>query len=165
MTQRLTSSTIWTSGWRTDSAAVSEGAKPAKLSRTGLRRHTSRRLELVSQRAVEPSEADDRAGQAEEGVVEVGAAFPSGAQPAELVQPGQSALDRPTLPAQSGAVRGAAAGNDRGDPAGSQCPAVGEVVVAAVGQQVARSPSGPAAAAVDRWDCLHQGEELGDVVP
>src|SRR5512143_499148 len=126
---------------------------------------SSAALELVSQRAVESSEADDRAGQAEEGVVEVGAAFPSGAQPAELVQPGQSALDRPTLPAQSGAVRGAAAGNDRGDPAGSQCPAVGEVVVAAVGQQVARSPSGPAAAAVDRWDCLHQGEELGDVVP
>src|SRR5512142_2550296 len=89
---------------------------------------SSAALELVSQRAVEPSEADDRAGQAEEGVVEVGAAFPSGAQPAELVQPGQSALDRPTLPAQSGAVR-------------------------------------DAAAAVDRWDCLHQGEELGDVVP
>jgi hypothetical protein len=59
----------------------------------------------------------------------------------------------------------AAAGDDRGDAAGGKCPPVGEVIVAAVGQQVAGLASGSAAAAADRWDCVHQGKELGDIVP
>jgi hypothetical protein len=48
------------------------------------------------------------------------------------VQPGEAALDDPTLFAQAGAVGDAAAGDPRGDAAGAQLAAVLVVVVAAV---------------------------------
>ena len=69
--------------------------------------------------------------------MEVGAVFPAGAQPAELVQPADCPLDRPALPAQARAVRDAAPGDDRSDAAGGQLPAVAGVIIGLVGQQLA----------------------------
>lgn len=65
--------------------------------------------------------------------MDVGVAFPPGAQPAELVQPAGGALHRLALAARAEAVRGAAPGEDRGDAAFSRLSAVCAVVVGTVG--------------------------------
>ena len=96
--------------------------------------------------------------------MDVGAALIAGAQPLEGVQPGEAALDHPALLAQPGAVRDAAAGDPRGDPAGAQLAAVDVVVVAAVGEQLPRAAAGPPAPAADRRDGVEQRDELRDVV-
>ena len=77
--------------------------------------------------------------------MDVGAALIAGAEPFEGVQPGEAALDHPALLAQAGAVGDAAAGDPRCDPALAEPTAVDVVVVAAVGEQLARSAAGPAA--------------------
>jgi len=38
------------------------------------------------------------------------------------------------------------------------------VVVATVGEELPRLPPGPAAESADRWNGVHQGQQLGDVV-
>jgi hypothetical protein len=96
--------------------------------------------------------------------VEVAAAFVARAQPFEGVQPGEAAFDHPAVSAEAGAVRDAAAGDPRGDPAGAQLAAVDVVVVAAVGEQLPRSSPGPAASPPDRRNGVDQRDELGDVV-
>lgn len=96
--------------------------------------------------------------------MDVGAALIAGAQPLEGVQPGEAALDHPALLAQAGAVGDAAAGDPRGDPAGAELTAVDVVVIAAVGDQLARSAARPATAAADRGDGVDQRNELRDVV-
>ena len=68
-------------------------------------------------RCGQSSPADDAAGEAEEGFVDVVADLPADAQPAEPVQQGDGLFDDPAVDAQAGAVLGAAAGDDRGDPA------------------------------------------------
>ncbi len=73
--------------------------------------------------------------------MDVGAALVAGAEPLEGVQPGKAALDHPALAAEAEAVGDAAAGNPRGDAARAQLPAVGVEVVAAVGEQLPRSPN------------------------
>src|ERR671938_424838 len=93
----------------------------------------------------------------------VGPALIADAQPLERVQPGEAALDHPALLAQPGAVGDAAAGDPRGDAALAELAAVGVVVVAAVGEQLARSAAGPAASPADRRDSVDQRDELGDV--
>jgi hypothetical protein len=62
-----------------------------------------------------------------------GVAFPADAQAAEVVQPGEGALDHPAPAAEPGAVLGLAAGDDGLDAAAPQLAAVLVVVVAAVG--------------------------------
>jgi hypothetical protein len=108
--------------------------------------------------------ADQRAGRPEYAEVEVGAAFVARAQPLEGVQPGEAALDHPAVPAQAGAVGDPAAGDPWGDAPGAQPAAVDVVVVAAVGAQLPRLASGPAAQAADRRDGIQQRDQLGDVV-
>jgi hypothetical protein len=108
--------------------------------------------------------ADQGAGQLEQAQVDVSAALVAGPESFEGVQPGEAALDHPALLAQAGAVGDAAAGDPWGDPAGAQLAAVDVVVVAAVGEQLARSAAGSAAAAADRRDGVEQRQELGDVV-
>ena len=53
---------------------------------------------------MEEFEADEAAGDLEEGFVDVGAAFVTDAQAAVLVQPGDRALDDPPLFAEAGSV-------------------------------------------------------------
>ena len=96
--------------------------------------------------------------------MDVAAALIARAEPFEGVQPGEAALDHPALTAQPGAVRDAAAGDPRSDPALSELSAVDVVVIAAIGEQLPRSPAGPAAPAPDRRDGVNQRDELGDVV-
>lgn len=88
-------------------------------------------------------------------MVDVGTVFPAGVQPAVLVQPADGAFDRPAVASQTGAVRSAAPGDDRGDAEPGQGLSLRSVVVAAVSQQVAGAAPGSAAATTDRWDRLH----------
>jgi hypothetical protein len=76
--------------------------------------------------------------------VDVGAVLIARAEPFEGVQPGEAALDHPALLAQAGAVRDPAAGDPRSDAAGAQLAAVDVVVLAPVGEQLARSSAGTA---------------------
>src|SRR3954464_12439215 len=96
--------------------------------------------------------------------MDVGAALVASAESLEGVQPGEAALDHPALLAQPGAVRDAAAGDPRSDPAPAQLPAVDVVVIATVGEQLPRSAAGPAAPAADRRHGVDQRNQLGDVV-
>jgi len=99
-----------------------------------------------------------------EGLVDVGAVFPTDPQPLELVQPRQAPLHHPPLAAESGAVEAAAASDHRPDATRPQRPAVFVMVVAAVDDQrpqlAARSANSPAY----RRDRIQQRQQLGDVV-
>lgn len=93
-------------------------------------------------------------------------AFVADAQSAEVVQMGEAALDDPALAAQPGAVRDAAARDDRLDVASPEQAAVLVEVIAAVGQDdvglLARAPDLASDwASVQR---VEQRHELGDVV-
>jgi len=90
--------------------------------------------------------------------------LPADAQPPEPVQQGETLLNHPAVHAQPGAVLGAAARDDWGDPGGPDLLAVFVVVIAAVRVDLVRALAGPAAAAAYRRDGLDQGHELGDVV-
>ena len=85
-------------------------------------------------------------------------------EPAAVVEPGEGALDDPALTADAGAVPGLAAGDDRFHAELPYEPAVLVVVVAAVGEQGARSAARPACPAPDGRHSFEQFDELGDVV-
>jgi hypothetical protein len=78
----------------------------------------------------------------------------------------EAALDNPPLLAETGAVRGAAAGDHGLDPAGPQQPAVLVVVIAAIGEQQVGFLAGPADLPGDRpgVQIVEQRQQLGDVV-
>jgi hypothetical protein len=80
------------------------------------------------------------------------------------VEPGEGAFGDPAVAAEPGAVLGLAVGDHRLDPALPDKPSVLVVVVAAVGDQRARSAPRPTDAAPDGWHPLEQLEQLGDVV-
>src|SRR5512135_134860 len=101
---------------------------------------------------------NDAGGQAEEGLVDVVAAFPADPQPLHPVQPGQRALDDPADAAQAGAMGLAAARDVRADALGPHGVAVDVVVVAAVGVHPGGASPGPAAATpYGWWDSVQQG--------
>ena len=108
--------------------------------------------------------ADQGAGQLQQAEVDVGSAFVAGAESFEGVQPGEAALDHPAVSAEAGAMRDPAAGDPRGDAAGAQLAAVDVVVVAAVGDQLARATAGSAAEAAYRRPGTQQWDQLRDVV-
>lgn len=107
---------------------------------------------------------DEAAGEFEEGFVDVCFAFPSDAEPAEAVEPGEGSLDHPPVDAKSGAVAGVSAGDGRDDAASPDLVPIDVVVVATVGEQGIGSAAGVPDAASDRWDRVQQRHELGDVV-
>jgi len=96
--------------------------------------------------------------------VHVGASLVAHQQAAEAVQPGEAALHDPALGAEAGAVSGTATGDLRADAAGAQATAVAVVVIAAVGEQLARTPQRSSGTATHRRHCVEQRQELGDVV-
>jgi hypothetical protein len=102
---------------------------------------------------------DQGAPEGQEGVVEIGAAFPADAEPAEVVQPGEGALDDPPPAAQPRAVLAAAARDERLDAAAPQRQAVTIVIVAAVGDDPVRTLAGAPALAGDRSDPIDEREE------
>jgi hypothetical protein len=97
--------------------------------------------------------------------VEIGTSFVAGAEPFELVQPGEGALDHPAHLAQSGAVGHAASRDHRLDAALPQQAAVLVEVVAPVGVQTPRLEARASPQTPNRWDGVQQRQELGDVVP
>ena len=99
-----------------------------------------------------------------EGKVQVRVALPADSKPAELVQPGEGALDDPALGAESRAVLFAAAGDQGLDAADPQLAAVLVEVIAAVGEQPIGAPARPADSAGDRHDAVGQRQQLSDVV-
>jgi hypothetical protein len=80
-----------------------------------------------------------------EGFVDVVADLPADAQAAEPVQQGDGLLDHPAVSSAAGAVRGAAAGDDRLDALGPDQRAVLVMVIGAVGEHLHRPLAGPAA--------------------
>ena len=61
----------------------------------------------------ESAEADEAAGEGEEGFVDVVAAVVADEQALEVVEPGEGAFDDPAVAAEPGAVLGLAAGDQR----------------------------------------------------
>lgn len=80
------------------------------------------------------------------------------------MEPGEGALDHPTVGAQSGAVPGPAAGDGRHDTASVDLLAVDVVVVATVCEQCVRLPASAPDLAANRWDGIEQRQQLGDVI-
>lgn len=93
---------------------------------------------------MECAEADEAAGDGDEGLVDVGASFVADAESSVLVEPGQSALDDPALPAKTGAAWRASGGDERGDAALDQLLARSLVLVAAVAEHRLGSARRPA---------------------
>jgi hypothetical protein len=96
--------------------------------------------------------------------VDVVAAVGADEEAAAVVEPGEGAFDDPAVAAESGAVGGLAASDDRFDAALPDEAAVLVVVVAAVGDQHCRPAPGAADAAADGRHSVEQLEQLGDVV-
>jgi hypothetical protein len=94
---------------------------------------------------LQPPEADEAAGECEEGFVDFVAAVVADEQSLVVVQPGEGALNDPAHSPESGAVLGLAASDLRVDVAGTELAPVLVVVVAAVGGD----PVGPPARAAD----------------
>ena len=74
--------------------------------------------------------------------MDVVADLPADAQPPEPVQQGETLLNHPAVHAQPGAVLGAAARDDWGDPGGPDLLAVFVVVIAAVRVNLVRALTG-----------------------
>lgn len=85
-------------------------------------------------------------------------------QTLELVQPSEGPLDDPADLAEPGAMRGASAGNHRGDPLFAKQVSVLVVVVASVGEQPAGPIPRPAPPASNTGDRLDERHQLSDVV-
>lgn len=96
--------------------------------------------------------------------MDVGSAFPADAQSFEAMEPGEGALDDPSIDAQAAAVGGAASGDGRDDPAGPDLISLDVVVVAAVGEDGLGLAAWPASSSPDGRDGVEQGHELGDIV-
>lgn len=97
--------------------------------------------------------------------MEIGSALVAGAEPSELVQPGEGALNDPAHLAQAGTVGDAASGDQRLDAPIPQQAAVLVEVVASVGIQTPGLAARTSAQTPDRRDGVEQRQELGDVVP
>ncbi len=106
------------------------------------------------------AEADDRASQAEHGLVDIGSSFGAHAQSPEAFDLWEDEFHRSSNGAQAGSVFDAAVGDDRCDAA---C-AVLVVVVGAVGIDSARPTAWLADHAADRRDSVDPRDQLGDAV-
>lgn len=82
----------------------------------------------------------------------VSAVLPANGEAFVGVQPGEGPLHRPAHRAQPRAVRRAAAADDRADPASTQPPTIGVVVIASVAEHRHGPATWSAAAAADRRD-------------
>ena len=96
--------------------------------------------------------------------MDLGAAFVADEQAAELVQPGEGALNDPAEPAESGAVLGPAARDHRFDPSLSELPAVAVVVVAAIADELVGPLARPADDPAHGRDPVDEREQLRDVM-
>ena len=96
--------------------------------------------------------------------MDVVAAVGADQEAAAAVEPGEGALDDPTVTAKPGAVLGLASCDQRLDAALPDETSILVVVVAAVGDQRCRSAPWSADAAANGRHPVEQLEQLGDVV-
>ena len=109
-------------------------------------------------------QTDHRAAELAEGQVQLGEALVAGAEPAEVVKPGEATLDDPALPPQPRPVLGLAARDLRLDPARPEFATVLVEVIATVGQESLGTLSRPPDLAADRFEAVDERQKLGDVV-
>src|SRR5512144_2988544 len=102
--------------------------------------------------SAESALADDGAAEQHEGQVRFGVAFIARAQAAQVVQPGECALDDPARAAHARAMFAAAPGDHRLDAALAQLAAVLVVVIAAIGEHSFGALTRPTDLAADRPD-------------
>lgn len=91
-------------------------------------------------------------------------ALETNTQTTEVMQPGMSALDHPTVLAQTAATFGSTFSNDRLDAAFAQLLAMWFGVIAAIGIDGTRLLQRSATHAPDRRNDINQGQQLRDVV-
>jgi len=120
-------------------------------------------LEVVSELG-ELAPANDGAREGDEGHMQVGVAVPADSQEAEVVQPGEGALDHPAPAAEAWAVLGWAAGDHRLDAHAPQRSPLGRVVIGAVGDHPVGALARTPALAGDPTDPVDQGKQLPNVV-
>ena len=97
--------------------------------------------------------------------MEIIPSFVADAEASELMQPGNGALDHPAEETQSTPMRCASAGQHRRDAFRAQLAAVGLRIVGAIALDRFRPLPGTPHLAAHRRDGVHEGDELGDVVP
>lgn len=88
----------------------------------------------------------------------------AGPQAAEVMQPGEAALDHPALLAEPRAVFALTPSDQRLDPARAELASVLVVVIATVGEQPLGPPTRPAAPAGHRLEAIDQRQKLSHVV-
>jgi hypothetical protein len=87
------------------------------------------------------AEANETTRQREDGSMHVGAPLVTEEQPTELVEPGESALNDPSVSAKAGAVRSLTAGDHGLDPAQPEQAAVHVEVIPAIGDHALGPPA------------------------
>lgn len=108
---------------------------------------------------------DQRATEQDEGRVDTIATLIADIETTKTMEPGQCPFDDPPCAAQSAAVRRSSLGELRLNPAAMEQIAMALRVIAAVALDERRFAHGSAGAAAQRGDGVHQGDQLGDVVP
>jgi hypothetical protein len=113
---------------------------------------------------LQPPEADEAAGEAEEGFVDLVAAVVADEQSFVAVEPGEGALDDPADTTEAGAVLGLATSDLRSDVASTKLAPVLVMVVATVGGDSLGASAWSADLAAYRRDALDERDQLCDVV-
>ncbi len=96
--------------------------------------------------------------------MDFGATLEADAQSSELVQPAQRALDHPSSFPQATAVRRSSMGDGRGDSPSPQGHSMLVRVISPISVQQTRPASWAPWLAPDRRNCVHQRNQLRDVV-
>jgi len=96
--------------------------------------------------------------------VDLGSAVVADEEAAELVQPGEGALDHPAMAAEAGAVLGVAPRDLRSDPALAELAATAWVVVGAIAGDPVGPPARSADLAAHRRDAIDERNQLRAVV-
>lgn len=111
------------------------------------------------------AKTDDRAGERQQGQMDIDPAFETDAQLAHAREPSMSALDYPTIASQPIVAFYPLAGDTRGDTSLVEVIAAAVDVVGLVGVQLARPALRTPRLASDRGQCINQLLEYHRVVP
>lgn len=122
-------------------------------------------LERLTKRMFQCTQADHRAAETEESLVDVVTPFVTDAQSSELVKPAEGTFNHPAYTAQTAAVLRVAFRDYRFDPTRPQQHAVQVRVVGSIGIQTIRLATRMTDLSPDRWYRVHQRQQLRHVVP
>jgi hypothetical protein len=122
-------------------------------------------LERLTEPTFDEAGADDGGGEMVEGLMDVGATLVADGEAAEAGEPGERALDNPTVAPQALGTVDAAPGDARHDPAVAAGPVAGGVVVGLVGVELGGPAPRPPAALSDRPHRIQHRREHAAVVP